>query len=137
MADLQVLFHNPESMTDSDLSTVKSTLRMQRSAPLLFAGAFGGAMYALNSKCPRVIQKTAVGALAGYALGGYLAYTTLVRRSYGMYSESAQASMDKDILQAFEQRYVDLSLNAVGYGNSALTTEEQATNVDARIRKPY
>ena len=54
-----------------------------------------------------------------------------------MYSDSAQASMDKDILQAFEQRYVDLSLNAVGYGTSALTTEDQTTNVDARIRKPY
>ena len=137
MADLQVLFHNPESMTDSDLSSVKSTLRMQRYAPWLFAGSFGGALYLLNPKSPRVIQKTAVGALAGYAFGGYLAYTTLVRRNYSGYSESAQASMDKDILQAFEQRYVDLSLNAVGYGSSALTVADQVTNKDARLRKPY
>ena len=137
MADLQVLFHNPQAMTDSDLSTVKGSIRMQRWAPLLLAGSFGGAMFMLNQKCARVIPKTAAGALAGYAVGGYLAYTMLVRRSYGMYSESAQASMDTDILKAFEQRYVDLSLNACGFGNSAVNTQQQTKNRDARIRKPY
>ena len=137
MADLQALFHNPESFTDADLSTVKTTLRMQRLFPWAFAGGLGGAAYMMSLGHKQIYARTAVGAVAGLALGGYLAYTMLPRSQYHMYSDQARDTMDKDIITAFEQRYVDLSLNACGYGNNALTHAQNGQYADARIKKPY
>ena len=76
-------------------------------------------------------------ALVGYGLGGYVAYRFLPRRSYQMYSDSAQDSMDKDILSAFEQKYVNLQLNATGYGTNTLTLQRDAQFTSALNKKPY
>ena len=41
--------------------------------------------------------------------------------------------MDKEVLAAFEQRYVNLSLNAAGFGNNALNATQNSKYSDARI----
>ena len=38
MADLATLFHNPESLSDTDLASVKRNIRIQRAIPWLTGG---------------------------------------------------------------------------------------------------
>ena len=84
-----------------------------------------------------MIQRTALAAIFGYGLGGYVAYRFMPRRSYHSYSEGAQDSMDKDILGAFEQKYVNLQLNATGFGTNTLTLGRDAHYKNGFTQKPY
>ena len=70
MADLQTLFHNPESLNDSDLSKVRSKIRRQSLTPWVFTSLFGGAAY-MKYKCPMYISAFTI---AGFALGAKLSY---------------------------------------------------------------
>ena len=48
MAQLLTLFHNPESLTDEDLASVKKRIQVQRILPLAFGSVFGFAQYSYS-----------------------------------------------------------------------------------------
>ena len=70
--------------------------------------------------------------LFGYALGGMYSYKLASGSTKGY-----DADMDSDILNAFETRYVQKSLNACGYGNNALNMASHTKEPSARYKKPY
>ena len=70
MADLQTLFHNPESLNDGDLSKVRAKIFRQSWTTSVFAGAFFAGSY-LKYKCPMRITGFT---LLGFALGAKLSY---------------------------------------------------------------
>lgn len=44
-------------------------------------------------------------------------------------------SMDEDILQAFDQRYINTVLNSTGFGNNYVSISDNA--VEMTLKKPY
>ena len=70
MADLQTLFHNPESLNDGDLSKVRAKIFRQSWTPYFFTGAFLGGAF-MKYKCP---MKISLFAVAGFAIGAKLSY---------------------------------------------------------------
>ena len=115
MADVSMLFHNPESFSDSELTSMRNTIRMQRITPWLFTGALGAAGFLFNKGLPCWRQRlvmTAPFAVAGFVLGSTM--------SYKIGSGSLKANDNREILQAFETQYAQKCLNAAGYGSNAL-----------------
>jgi len=53
------------------------------------------------------------------------------------YSEEAQVNFDKDIIGAFETKYVERSLNMAGYGNNALNMGSHTKDSNPIYKKPY
>ena len=137
MTDLQALFHNPNSFEDKDLAKVKSTLTSQRYTVNMFMVGGAGAMYWLKPTHKYVIPRVALGWFVGMAVGGYLAYKQIPSDTPSRFSKSAQSSMDKQILSAFEKRYVDLSLNACGFGNNGLSIQQDGRHTPFQLQKPY
>ena len=70
MADLQTLFHNPESLNDGDLSKVRAKIFRQSWTTSVFTGAFFAGAY-MKYKCPMYISAFTI---AGFALGAKLSY---------------------------------------------------------------
>ena len=70
MADLQTLFHNPESLNDGDLSKVRAKIFRQSWTPWFFSAAFAGGAF-LKTKCP---MKASLFTIAGFAIGAKLSY---------------------------------------------------------------
>ena len=129
MAELQTLFHNPESLSDSDLSSIRGKLWMQGWMPW-FMGTGAGAVGFLTSN--RCWMRASLFFGVGLTLGASVAYRM------GSSSPSGyDAEMDKEILEAFEQRYVQRSLNACGYGNNALNLAQNTHNPNPRYKKLY
>ena len=139
MADLQVLFHNPEALSDRDLKSMKMRMRLQRLFPYCTAGAFGGAMFFLDTSIfRRSMCYMRIGALAftGFIVGATYSYNVNLKSLSG-YSEEAQENFDPEILNAFENKYVQRSLNAAGYGNNALNLASHTKEISAFSKKPY
>ena len=139
MADLQILFHNPEALSDRDLKQMRMRMRLQRIFPYCSAGAFGGAMYFLDTSIlRRSMCFMRIGALAagGFLCGATYSYRVNMK-SLSSYSGEAQENFDSDIVGAFENKYVQRSLNAAGYGNNALTLASHSKELSAIYKKPY
>ena len=140
MADLQTLFHNPESLSDRDLSSIKNHMRLQRMFPLVTAAGFGASMFLLDT---RVFRKShcfmRVGLLStvGFFWGLERATSLFNNRAPKGFSEVASDNFDAEIMGAFEDRYVARSLNAAGYGNNALNLASHTKDQTASYRKPY
>ena len=75
-------------------------------------------------------------ALGGFAVGTTLAYS-VGGSSLNNYSEGAKDNFDKQIMDAFEDRYVAKSLNAAGYGSNALNMAGHTKEANAMYKKPY
>ena len=127
MADIKTLFHNPEAFSDADLKRVHSTLNSQRYTALF--GTLAGGLGAFTVwNCPK---RVAVFATLGYTLGGYYSYKVKENpRGY-------EHVFDNDIIKAFEQRYINLSLNASGYGNNALNMANQGAFARPEYKKLF
>ena len=69
--------------------------------------------------------------LVGFTLGAVGSY----RVSSG--GSGYDAEMDREILDAFEHKYVQRSLNAAGYGNNALNMASHTKEPSSRYKKPY
>ena len=139
MADLQTLFHNPECLSDKDLKSMYWKMRMQSTFPYLSAAAAGGFMFFMDTSIMRraMCQKRiGVMALGGFAVGTTLAYS-VGGSSLNNYSEGAKDNFDKQIMDAFEDRYVAKSLNAAGYGSNALNMAGHTKEANAMYKKPY
>ena len=73
----------------------------------------------------------------GYFWGASYSYNINNKTKLHKYSEAAQENFDEDILGAFEQKYVQRSLNAAGYGNNALNMGAHTKDGNAQYKKPY
>ena len=75
--------------------------------------------------------------LAGFFFGAH--YASYIGNNVNLkkFSHEAQEQMDKDIVAAFESKYVERSLNASGYGNNALNVGAHTENTKPTYRKPY
>ena len=76
-------------------------------------------------------------ATVGYFWGASYSYNINNKTKLHKYSEAAQENFDEDILGAFEQKYVQRSLNAAGYGNNALNMGAHTKDGNAQYKKPY
>ena len=139
MTDLQTLFHNPECLSDKDLKSMYWKMRMQSTFPYVSAAIAGGAMFFMDTAILRksMCQKRiGVMAFGGFMMGTALAYS-VGGSSTNNYSDAAKDNFDKDIMGAFEERYVAKSLNAAGYGSNALNMGSHTKEPNARYKKPY
>ena len=75
--------------------------------------------------------------VVGYFWGAAYSYNINNKTKLHKYSEEAQENFDKDILGAFEHKYVERSLNAAGYGNNALNLGAHTKEGNAQYKKPY
>ena len=97
MADLQTLFHNPESLTDRDLSSIKNHMRLQRMFPLISTFGFGASMFLLDT---RIFRKShcffRIGVLSafGFFWGINTAPKLFNNRAPRGFSETASANFD-------------------------------------------
>ena len=64
-----------------------------------------------------------VATVLGFAIGGAAAQR-ISPKNVHLYSTDVQEAMDEDILKAHEQSYVNLALNAAGYGNNAISAAQ-------------
>ena len=140
MADFQTLFHNPESLTDGDLKKIFWKMKMQSYFPYLTAGLGGAAMFYADTaifKRSMCFMRIGVMSLGGFMLGGTLSYSLMSNKSPSRYSESAETNFDPEIISAFENKYVERSLNAAGYGSNALNMGSHTKEQNAMYKKPY
>ena len=74
----------------------------------------------------------------GFFIGGTAAQRVSPKNVH-LYSPEVQETMDKDIMHAFEQNYVNLAYNAAGYGNNAISPSGLVPHgqAPAFYRKPY
>jgi hypothetical protein len=127
--DLKQLFHNPDSLTDSELSKLRSKIRQQSWMPY-FTGVFSGVFLGVidnqllgKSLCGKRIL---AGAAVGYLIGanGANAYNTVLNRSF-----------DREIVNAFDLRFIRHSLNVAGLTSSHTSLAHNEDNHD--FSKPY
>ena len=96
-------------------------------------------MWALDTKVFRKGQcYMRIGLLSavGFLWGASWAYS-VNNKKLTKYSEVAQENFDKEIMGAFEKKYVERSLNAAGYGNNALNMGSHTTGINPSYKKPY
>lgn len=75
--DLKVLFHNPDELTNEELSILRNKISVQKSLPYVSAGFSGFAMYLLDNKMLRRFsdwKRIAFAASTGFVIGAYGAY---------------------------------------------------------------
>ena len=109
MSDLQALFHNPESFSDNDLSKVLWKMKVQSYFPYATAGAGAAAMMALDTGVFRksmCLKRMGLAGVAGFMIGGLWSYKVIGGGNLSSYSDVAQDNFDKEIMGAFEERYV-------------------------------
>ena len=135
MTDLKTLFHDPDSLTDEELKALRSKLRWQMATPYISA-AFTGAFYHVCSHqffysgvlpLRRQLPPVVLASFAGFMFGGYAA--SHMGRSV------LNRPVDRDILIAFEERYMKNSLNVAGYNNNYISSHSSADNTE--FEKPY
>ena len=127
MAEFQVLFHNPDSLSDRDLSAVKNKIRLHKLTMLATGAGAAGAGFLLTKK-PSY--------LAGLFIIGYAAGNPVGKLLNNM-RWSLQQPLDSEIATAFETRYMNKSLNLCGYGNNSVTAAGNIQENNARYKKPY
>ena len=140
MTDLQALFHNPESFSDRDLSKVLWKLKVQAYFPYATAGAGGAAMFMYDTAILRksmCLKRLGLAGVAGFVIGGLTSYKIVGGGGLGSYSDVTQDNFDKEIMGAFEEKYVSRSLNAAGYGSNALNFASHTKERNAMYKKPY
>ncbi len=131
--DLKVLFHNPEQLSDEELMLAREKIRFQRSMPWLTAIFGGFSVYVLERGIMRRNRATpaylAVGALAGFWLGNSSSQGHLLIRS------GLEKSYDREIINAFDRKYMTSVLNATGFGNNHINISDYSDS--PAYKKPY
>ena len=129
--DYKLLFHNPEDLSDQELDLMRFKIRLQRTLPYYTAAIFGFASYLFDSVLmkrnftwARIGVFGAVGFLIG-AHGSYGVQTTLPR----------DRVVDKEIINAFDQRYMTTVLNATGFGSNYVSPKDFGDSTS--LKKPY
>ena len=128
--DLKVLFHNPEELSEEELSQIIQRLNLQRSLPwtAAFFGGFGA--YFLDAAVLRRshdVKRVAAGAVVGFLLGAYSAYNVS--------GSSLARPLDQDIINAFDRKYMTNALNATGFGSNYVSIRDYS-NTNS-FKKPY
>ena len=129
-AELKQLFHSPDELSDQELDILRLKLQNQRRVPkiaiafcLVGAACIDGVVFRRNPSMLRM----GMGAIAGYAFGGYGAST--------MTSNILTRKFDYDILIAQEGRQQRRTMNLAGYGNEHMGANR--TNSNKSWDHPY
>ena len=129
--ELKVLFHSPEDMSDAELDIMRVKLQNVRRIPK-FAAAFGfagvGVAQAVFLRQNPTILAMGMGAVAGYAFGGYGA-------SSSFNSNILKRPIEREVLFAQEKRQLRKTMNLAGYGQDFLSSDSNSVN--KRMDKPY
>lgn len=128
--DLKVLFHNPESLSDEELLIVRDKIRRQSYIPKFSALIGGFAVYALEAAVLKQAwcrKRVAVGAVAGYLIGGF--------STYNYVNSVPRLEGEKDFVQAFDKRYVSTVLNTTGFGSNYVSIRDYSDATG--LKKPY
>ena len=129
--DYKLLFHNPEELSDMELQHLRNKIRLQRAMPFYTAAIFGFAGYLYDSALmKRNYAWSRIGTLAflGFVLGAqgsYQVQTTFPR----------ERQVDKDIINAFDRRYMTTVLNATGFGSNYVSPKDFGDSTS--LKKPY
>ena len=128
--DTKTLFHDPDDLSDEELKSLRFKLTTQRQMPYFAAAFTAMSFHVLHSQMFRtgvLPVRITIAAAAGFMLGGYGAHSvngSILPRKF-----------DKDIMLAFEQRFLKHSLNVAGYNNNSISLRN---NFDyAGQVKPY
>ncbi len=139
MSDQSLLFHNPEVLSDSDLSILKSRMRVQRYMGWMTAGILGSSMLAYDLGIRRAgfcWIRVAVAAVAGFGLTG-LASHRITFTNKRLFSQAAVDQMDEELLVSMDKKFAEKAMNASGYGNNALRAATHMTHSNMYATKPY
>ena len=129
--DLKALFHNPEDLSEADLSHLRDKIRMQRSMPWVSSIFFGYGVFLLDRaiiKRSHDIKRIALGAFLGFALGAYGSYHVQTSLPSGR-------KFDHEIMNAFDRRYMTTVLNATGFGSNYVSPKDYSDST--AFKKPY
>jgi hypothetical protein len=129
--DLKVLFHDPESLSDTELRRLREKIRIQRTMPWLsaFFGGFG--LYFLDAAVLRrsaCNKRIAAGAAVGYLLGAWGSYQVST-------IDPERWAPEADIISAYDRRYMTTVLNATGFGSNYVSSRDFAETTT--FKKPY
>lgn len=130
--DLKVLFHNPESLNDDELRYIIATIEKQRATPRYWGIGAAAAMYLLDVKVlrrhrdwKRVIAAGTLATLAGWRRSETIHFVDDPRYD---------AQFQPDIVQAFDQRYINNVLNHTGFGSNYMGARDYTYGYH---KKPY
>jgi hypothetical protein len=129
--DYKLLFHNPEDLSDMELKHMRSKIRLQRTLPYYTAAIFGFASYLYDSALlRRNFAWTRIGALAtfGFIVGAQASYQ--VQTTF-----PKDRKVDKEIIEAFDRRYMTTVLNATGFGSNYVSPKDFGNSTS--LKKPY
>ena len=131
--DLKVLFHNPEQLSDEELTNLRVKLEYQRSMPWVTAFFGGFSVYVLERGIMRCHRATnayvAAAALAGFWLGNSSS------QGHTLLSNGLERAHDRDIVNAFDRKYMNTVLNATGFGNNHINIADYSDS--PAYKKPY
>lgn len=131
--DLKVLFHNPEQLSDEELMLAREKIRYQRSMPWLTAIFGGFSIFVLERGIMKRHKATpaylAVGAIAGFWLGN------ASNQGHLLLGNGLEKSHDKEIINAFDRKYMINVLNATGFGNNHINISDYSDS--PAYKKPY
>ena len=111
MSEISVLFHNPESLDDSDLSVVRRRIRTHKTIMFGSGLAALGLTYQYTRNQWLCAPAFLVGYFAGNPVAKYVDYT----RPWGLSQER-----DSEIARAFDQKYLTRAFFTQGFGNNSL-----------------
>ena len=139
MSDQSLLFHNPETLSDGDLSIVKGRMRVQRYMGWMSAGILGFSMFAYDLGIRRASfcwLRVALATVAGFGLTG-LASHKITWTKKRLFSQPAVDQMDDELLCSMDKKFAEKAMNASGYGNNSLRAAIHMTHSNIHSRKPY
>ena len=127
--DLKQLFHNPEDLDDAELAIIRDKIRFQQHVPYLSAFFTGLTMRIVDAHVFKSgARPLRIGTAA--AFGFYIGATAANTIGSNMYRQ-----FDKDIMRAFDERYLTKALNVSGW-NTNYTGMKDNEDVNM-MNKPY
>ena len=128
MSELEVLFHNPDSLDDRELRSVRNKMRMYKF--INFAGL--GAGVSLGLAFTRQRWALLPFGFAGAVVGNVFAKQYLASAPWALSQPN-----DKVILDAFTKRYILKTYNMALYTDNSLTAAQHTSVKKAQYQKPY
>ena len=129
--DLKVLFHNPESLSDTELRQLRNKIALQRTVPWTTAAFTGVAWYLFEGVYLRraaCYKSAAVAGALGFVIGAWYVNS-------GSANVLPRLNKEKAIVEAFDRKYMSTVLNSTGFGSNYLSVRDYSdTN---QFKKPY
>ena len=113
------LFHNPEAFDDRDLSSMRNKIRMHKL--YVFASVAGFAMIPTLRGQAQCHMRNAGFAGLGLLFGNMTVNNVMGNNRVNASKYSRDVEDTIDLLPKFNMKWIELTFNATGYGNNALS----------------